>query len=191
MKRRRARVAFVLLLLGALAAAPIRAEEVEEKEPSLLATLLWERGLLLHALGQYELAVGHFRKSIEVRPTAEAHTYLGWSLSKLGRLEEAIGECKKAMALDPEFGNPYNDIGVYLIELGRPNEAIPYLEKAIRAKRYCCYQFAHFNMGRALYLRGELAEARRSFKRALEVDPDYAPAREALRALREQGYRDL
>src|SRR5207253_8419965 len=40
-------------------------------------------------------------------------------------------ECKKAIAVDPTFGNPYNDIGAYLIERGEHAQAIPWLEKAI------------------------------------------------------------
>lgn len=39
--------------------------------------------------------------SCDIHPTAEGHTYLGWSMSMLGQLDEAIAECKKAIALDP------------------------------------------------------------------------------------------
>jgi len=62
----------------------------------------------------------------------EAHTFLGWTYHFQGRIEEAIAECKLAIGLDPEFGNPYNDIGAYLIELGRFEEAIPWLEQPRR-----------------------------------------------------------
>jgi Tfp pilus assembly protein PilF len=133
------------------------------------------------------LAVRYFRKSIEIHPTAKAHTFLGWSLSKLGQTQEAIDECKTAIDLDPDYGNPYNDIGVYLIDLGRPDEAIPWLEKAARAKRYCCYQFPHFNLGRILLMEGRLEEARRSFERSLDYEPNYLPARRGLEYIRAQG----
>ena len=93
----------------------------------------------------------------------------------------------KAIALDPDYGNPYNDIGVYLIDMGRADEAIPWLKKAMRTKRYCCYQFPHFNLGRILLGQGFIAEARVSFQRALSYDPQYQPARKALDFLREQG----
>ena len=61
-----------------------------------------------------------------------------------------------------------------------------YLKKAMRAKRYCCYQFAHHNMGRVLVLKGRYEEAMRSFKKALAYDPDYEPSKQALRVLRER-----
>ena len=186
--RRPIRIVFVLAsLLAVCAASPPSAEEPEETPSLQQAFLLWQQGYLLHLFGQYEEAVRLFRKSIGVHPTAEGHTFLGWSLSHLDRTEEALAECKKAIAIDPDYGNPYNDIGVYLIDLGRPDEAIPWLEKAIRAKRYCCYQFPHFNLGRILLMKGRLEEAKRSFERALGYDPDYLPALKALEDIRKQG----
>jgi tetratricopeptide (TPR) repeat protein len=148
------------------------------------AESLWRQGYVLHVLGAYAQAVELFERSIEALPTAEGHTFLGWSLSHLGRIEEAIAQCKKAIAIDPDFGNPYNDIGVYLVELGRSDEAIAWLEKAIGAKRYCCYQFPHFNLGRIHLKKGNPTEARRLFERALEYDPDYLPAKMGLEEIR-------
>ena len=155
------------------------------------AALAWQMGYLLHLNGQYARAIEYFRASIAAHPTAEAHTYLGWSLSHLGRLEEAIAECEIAIRLDPDFGNPYNDIGVYLLDLGRPAEAVPWLEKAITAKRYCCYQFPHFNLGRVLLEQGKIEEAKRSFEQALEHDPDYLPALQILELIRRHERRVL
>ena len=144
--------------------------------------------VLLHFAGEYEKAIELFSQSIEKYPTAEGYTFRGWSLSGLGRLKEAIGECKQAIRLDPDYGNPYNDIGVYLIDLGRPDEAIPWLGKAMRAKRYCCYQYPHFNMGRILLMKGRISEAIQSFERALSYEPDYEAARNALELIREHGF---
>ena len=56
-----------------------------------------------------------YKKSIEAYPTAEAYTFLGWTYSWMGRVDDAIAECLKAIEVDPTFGNPYNDIGSYLM----------------------------------------------------------------------------
>ncbi|MDP6485157.1 MAG: tetratricopeptide repeat protein, partial [Nitrospinota bacterium] len=141
--------------------------------------------------GEYDDTIAHFRRSIAIHLTAEAHTFLGWSLSMLGRYEEAIVQCEKAIPLDPDFGNPYNDIGVYLIALGRVREAEPWLRKDMRAKRYCCRQFPHFNLGRIYLAEGRLGEAGRLFERALEFDPDYIPARQGLEIIRAHRLRTL
>lgn len=175
-----------LLLLACSLGAAQQSESPEEQ-----ARAAWQLGYLLHLHGEYERAIERFRESISLHPTAEAHTFLGWSLSHLGRLEEAIAQCEIAIRLDPDFGNPYNDIGVYLIDLGRPQEAVPWLEKATKAKRYCCYQFPHFNLGRVWLAQGRIEEARRAFERALEYDPDYLPARWALEVLERSGLRGL
>ena len=148
------------------------------------AEVLWEQGSVMHAMGLFDYAIAFFKHSIDVQPSAEAHTYLGWSLSHQGKLKEAIAHCKKAIPLDPTFGNPYNDIGVYLLEAGKPKAAIPWLRKAMHAKRYCCYQFPHYNLARILQMKGDLEGAEREFKKALEFDPDYEPARLGLEVLK-------
>ena len=170
-----------------------RAEQEREAVQSAgeRARLLWKEGTLLHLLGRYEEAVEHFRRSIDLHATPEAHTYLGWSLGQLQRYEEAIAECKHAIALDPDYGNPYNDIGVYLIELGHLDEAVPWLRQALQAERYCCYHYAYFNLGRVLMSKGQLEAARRAFVRALSYNPGYRPALEALEFLRESGIKTL
>lgn len=185
MRRSRAvyRIVGLAIVLCVARAAP-GAEDPTRLAAMHQAYLLWQQGHALHLLGQYEEAVRRFSSSIELYPTAEAYTFRGWSLSMLGRYQEAIAECEQAIRLDAEYGNPYNDIGVYLIELGRPQEAIPWLEKAMRAKRYCCYQYPHFNLGRIQVMQGKLAEAKRSFERALSHEPDYEPARRALEIIR-------
>jgi len=66
--------------------------------------------------GDYERAVDLYKSSLELHPTAEAHTFLGWAYHFQGKLDQAIAECRTAIDIDPEFGNPYNDIGAYLIE---------------------------------------------------------------------------
>ena len=170
------------LFLATLLLAPASGEHSQTPD-QVRAYVLWQQGYALHVAGRYQAAVDRFRVSIEILPTAEGHTYLGWSLSMLGRVEEALAECKKAIALDPDYGNPYNDIGAYLIELGRPEEAIPWFEKAIASRRYCCYQFPHFNLGRVLFAQGNLAAARRSFEQALRHDPGYHLARMAIEYL--------
>lgn len=176
-----------LLALFCLAGLAQPRNEAQEPTPEQRAHAAWQAGYVFHVLGDYQRAIEYFRASIAAHPTAEAHTFLGWSMSHLGRIGEAIAQCEIAIRLDPDFGNPYNDIGVYLIELERDDDAVAYLEKAKTAKRYCCYQFPHFNLGR-IYLKKKLYEkARAEFKKALEIDPTYEPAQAGLELLKELG----
>ena len=181
----------VFVLFLALACGQARAGEVEDADAIAEAFIHWRNGYILHLAGRYEEAAEQFGQSVAAYPTAEGHTFLGWSLSELGQLEHAIAECKKAISLDSNYGNPYNDIGVYLIELGRPEEAVPWLQKATTAKRYCCYEFPHFNLGRVLLSQGKIDEAKRSFERALSHNPEYVPAIAGLELIRENWGEDL
>ena len=130
--------------------------------------------------GDLDGAIALYRQSIAAVPTAEAHTFLGWTYSFQGRHEDAIAECHTAIAVDPDFGNPYNDIGAYLIELGRVEEAIPWLERAKRARRYEPRQYPFFNLARIYVKQDRLMEAVRELRGALGVEPRYEPARREL-----------
>ena len=128
--------------------------------------------------GRLDEAIARYRRSIALHPTAEAHTFLGWVYSWQGQTEAAIGECKTAIAVDPDFGNPYNDIGAYLIELGRFDDAIPGLERAKGARRYEPRHFPHFNLARVYVRRHRLTEALRELDAAIALEPGYAAARQ-------------
>jgi Tfp pilus assembly protein PilF len=134
--------------------------------------------------GELDLAVSLYKHSIQLHPTAEAYTFLGWTYRFQGKLEEAIEECKKAIATDPNFGNPYNDIGAYLIEQGKPEEAIPWLEQAIASKRYEAYHYPWYNLGRVYVALELFNKSRECFRKALEIEPRYTLAQEALDRLR-------
>ena len=121
---------------------------------------------------EFNDAIRLYKESIALHPTADAHTYLGWAYSFLGRLNEAIAQCEIAIELDPEFGNPYNDIGVYLMQQQRPDDAIPWLERAKTAKRYEPRHFPHINLGRIYLTKGMIQKALDEFGGALKINPD-------------------
>ncbi len=150
------------------------------------ARRLFAEAYHLQMSGRLEEAIARYRASLAEHPTAEAHTFLGWTYSFQGRLDEAIAECEKAIALDPDFGNPYNDIGSYLFKQGKLDDAIPWLERAIRAPRYEPRHFPHCNLGRIFWAKGLLNRAIAEFERALEIDPESRFARAALDAVRHQ-----
>jgi Tfp pilus assembly protein PilF len=132
---------------------------------------LWREGTVYLLAGDPEHAIALFTRSLEIHPTAEAYTFRGWAYSFAGRLDDAIEECRKAIATDPEFGNPYNDIGCYLMEKGEWDEAISWFEQAKRAPRYEPRHFPYLNLGRLFAARGDHAEAIAEFRQALEESP--------------------
>ena len=153
------------------------------EEEKIVAWNLFQQAYEAQMKGRLEDAVQLYKQSLEAFPTAEAYTFLGWTYSFMGQLNEAIEECQRAITLDPDFGNPYNDIGAYLIELNQLDEAIPWFEKAMQAKRYESPAFPHMNLGRVYERKGQWDEAIESYKQAVTLNPDYAQAKRAMMRL--------
>src|ERR1700678_3836438 len=149
-------------------------------DPQEQAWALLQQAYRVQMDGDYDQAVILYKRSLEIFPSAEAHTFLGWTYHFQGKIEDAIAECKRAIEVDPEFRNPYNDIGSYLIALGRHDDAIPWLEPAIVAPRYDPRHYPYFILGRAYYAKGMLTRARECFQEALRIEPQYTLARQAI-----------
>src|SRR5207237_8461499 len=134
--------------------------------------------------GERDRAIQLYKRSLEAWPTAEAHTFLGWTYSCQGRIEEATAECLKAIEVDPDFGNPYNDIGCYLMQQDKLDEAIPWLEKAKQAPRYEPRQFPFMNLGRIYLRQGRSSDALRGFEAVVRLARDDAALHSASASLR-------
>ena len=133
---------------------------------------LIEKAMKHQMAQEFEDAIRLYKESIALYPTADAHTYLGWAYSFVGRLNEAIAQCEIAIQLDPEFGNPYNDIGVYLMQQQRFDDAVPWLEQAKSATRYEPRHFPFINLGRIYLTKGMIQKALEEFGGALKINPD-------------------
>jgi Tfp pilus assembly protein PilF len=153
---------------------------MNEQDLHRQALELWRQGRLQQMEGHLEAAVRLYQASLDVHPTAEAHTFLGWAYGLQGRLDQAIAECHKAIALDPDYGNPYNDIGVYLMQRGELAEAMAWLERAKHARRYEPRQFPYINLARIYVRRGEWQRALRELEAALHLAPEEPDARRFL-----------
>jgi tetratricopeptide (TPR) repeat protein len=147
------------------------------------AVELFERAYRAQMASDYAEAVELYLRSIETYPTAEAHTFLGWVYSFEGRYREAIDECLAAIRVDSTFGNPYNDIGSYLIAQGDIWSCVRWFRRALAAPRYESYAFPHFNLGRVYERRGRLLDAARHYGLAVEERPDFSEAAQALRRM--------
>lgn len=154
-----------------------------ESDLRKLAVEYFQKGDERQMHGEREEAIALYTQSIEAYPTAEAYTFRGWTYSFLGNHESAIADCLEAIKVDPEFGNPYNDIGAYLIEQEKWEEAIPWFEKAIAAPRYEARCYPHFNLGRVYEHQRNWRKAKACYVRAIEENRQYRLAWAGLRRL--------
>ena len=157
---------------------------MDEEAQKKLALELWDAGYQRHLQNDLEGAVDLYNRSIQTWPTAEAYTFRGWAYEGMGRIDDAIAESRKAIEIDPDYGNPYNDIGAYLMAKGELDDAIPWLERAKQAPRYEPRHFPYMNLGRLYVAKGMITAAAAEFARALEIEPDDRTGQQMLARLR-------
>lgn len=144
------------------------------------AMALFQEAYEAQCVSNYDKAIALYLRSIEIWPTAEAHTFLGWVYSFQGRYDEAIAECLEAIRVDETLGNPYNDIGSYLLAKGDSYGCVRWFKRALFAPRYESYVFPHFNLGRVYEMRHRFLDAARHYGLALEQQPSFTQAAVAL-----------
>ena len=157
---------------------------MSETDPRETAAEYFRKAYELQMSGDYQQAIEFYTRSIQAFPTAEAYTFRGWTYSFLGDYDRAIAECLEAIKVDPEFGNPYNDIGAYQIEQEKWEDAIPWFKKAMVAKRYEARCYPHFNLGRVYEHQCLWQKAKECYARAFALDQRYMAALAGMRRLR-------
>jgi tetratricopeptide (TPR) repeat protein len=161
--------------------------ELEIKSPAMReAVAVFNEAYEAQMAEDYDAAIRLYKQSIEIFPTAEAYTFLGWTYSFQGEYDLAIAECLAAISVDANFGNPYNDIGSYLIAKGNFYDCVRWFKLAIDAPRYEARAYPHFNLARVYEKRGRLLEAVKHYGLALDEQPNYLQAYKALRELQKR-----
>jgi tetratricopeptide (TPR) repeat protein len=118
--------------------------------------------------------------------TADIHSLLGTVLEATGRLDDALDQIGKAIALDPDCGLFYLHQGNALQAAGRYPEAITSFRAAAdRVPTIACPTQAciAYNLGNCFRLSGQMADAIAAFRTALQWAPDHAEAHNNLALL--------
>jgi tetratricopeptide (TPR) repeat protein len=158
-------------------------EENESPLEKYYARQLFQEAYQAQLAKDYEQAIALYKRSIATYPTAEAHTFLGWVYSFQQRYDEAIEECLEAIRVDETLGNPYNDIGSYLLAKGDSYGCVRWFQRALLAPRYESYVFPHYNLGRVYEMRRKYLEAAKHYGLALEQRPSFGAASSGLRRM--------
>jgi len=101
--------------------------------------------------------------------SARAAFEYGWHLQETGRFAEAEPLLRKAMALDPDYEEPFFFYGDWLVEQGRYEEALEPLRRAIEIRPD--YMPARSRLGRALMGLERWDEALAELRTAVEQEP--------------------
>jgi TolB-like protein/Tfp pilus assembly protein PilF len=115
-----------------------------------------------------------FERAIQLNPNyATAHQWFGaQALLLSGDFDRAIAEGKRAVELDPLSLIINANLGIEYFAARRYDEAIEQLLKTIEIDPR--FYYAHWIVGEALEMKGQLPEALKEYKKAAELDDDPA-----------------
>lgn len=111
---------------------------------------------------------------------AFAHAKRGDCYAEAGKLDQALDEYDRAIALEPDLARAYTNRGVLYFRQGRAEQALRDFERAI-ALRPREAAAAYNGRGALRAMEGRTREAAADFERALDIDPDLGSARENLK----------
>ena len=99
---------------------------------------------------------------------ADVHYRSGLTMKQQGRLDDAVGEFEKAIALRGDYAAAEFSLGLILRQK-RPEKAVPHLEKAARLEPKSAEM--HSALGIAYHLVGRADDAVRELEKACELNP--------------------
>jgi tetratricopeptide (TPR) repeat protein len=166
---------FGLVLIAAVLVAGCAARVTEMQR--LQAQNSYERALTQINQGQSALALSSLQEATSLNPRmALYHDTLGMLLLDLGRVDQAVAELNKALDIDPHRGDTYFHLGTALAEARQWDGAVAAYRKAIAQPSLTVTDYAHQNMGLALFHLGRYREAEDALRFALSLDPELQAA---------------
>ncbi len=113
---------------------------------------LYQLGTAFFYKKLYAEAVELFDSVVCVDPSAhQAYNHLGLTYLAMGRTEDAVAACTRAVEGRPGYADFRNNLGEAFLSNGQPDEAIREFEQAVSVNMY--YADAYFNLGLAHVLR--------------------------------------
>jgi tetratricopeptide (TPR) repeat protein len=166
---------FGLVLIAAVLVAGCAARVTEMQR--LQAQNSYERALTQINQGQSALALSSLQEATGLNPRmALYHDTLGMLLLDLGRVDQAAAELNKALDIDPHRGDTYFHLGTALAEARQWDGAVAAYRKAIAQPSLTVTDYAHQNLGLALFHLGRYREAEDALRFALSLDPELQAA---------------
>jgi tetratricopeptide (TPR) repeat protein len=107
----------------------------------------------------------------------------GVRLLKEGKLREAIEQLEKALALDPDDPRLHTYLGAAYNGVPDKLHAIHHFEESLRLAET---PKGYYNLGLVYESVHRVDEAVRQYRMALDIDPNYANAQEALKKLQDR-----
>jgi tetratricopeptide (TPR) repeat protein len=141
-------------------------------------------GSALLAEGRLDEARDHFAEAARLKPRwVDPKIGLANVLAERGDLEAAIRGYREALRFDPDNVRALTNLGKALSDSGEPGRGIRNLRRALRLDRDGGPAQTHALLAQALAKRGDVAEAIRYYREAIERNPEFGEAHANLGAL--------
>lgn len=136
------------------------------------------RGDVHRLLNNHRKAIADFTKAISIQPDPVAHFNRGLSRQKLGLHDEAIDDFDNAIGFRANAPEVYQAKGLSELALKRYESAYDNFYKAASGSKRNFEAWAL--RGKAAEALGNKQGAARAYNRALQINPNFEPAREGL-----------
>jgi tetratricopeptide (TPR) repeat protein len=147
----------------------------------------WERkARLAEVRGDISAAASAARRSLEIQPLrVETRYFLAGVLAENpATYGLAINEGLVLEEIAPDYSDLTYNIGQLYLKLHKPDEALPFLQRAARINPYSAAK--RFALGLALAESSQPLAAEQELETAVRLRPDYAEAADLLQRLRQQ-----
>ena len=132
--------------------------------------------LLPHEREDAVMALGELRRAVLVSPdSADDRLKLAQGLYRIGDLDAALDECRVALKLKSHNAKAYLQLGVTLMAKQDGHAAAIALMEAVLLDPELTH--AHYSLGSVQYSLGNLTAAMQSYRRALDLQPNFPDAR--------------
>lgn len=138
----------------------------------LQAQAAWERGLRSMAENDPAAALQALKEAVALNAREPRYQdTLGLLYLQLRRPDLAAEHFRKALESDPKYADAHFHLGAALAEQQQWEEAVGAYRRAIALPTLTVPDFAHQNLGLALYHLKRYAEAEQSLRFAISLDP--------------------
>jgi len=153
---------------------PVKSQETSPKDRAALHA---ELGAGYYERGRMDIALEELNEAVALDPgNPQIYNYFGLVYAVLGENAKAEQNFQRGLALAPDDSDIRHNWGWYLCSNGKPRQAIPEFEMALRNPLYKTPEIALINAGRCSAEFGDIANAESYYRRALARSPNNAPA---------------
>ena len=123
-----------------------------------------------------ERAEFYFLKTLEEDENHESLFYLGLIENQKGNFHQALALYYRAILVNPDYGNPCNEIGVILLRHGKEREAVFWLKRSIRCMVNDAPHIPLYNLATLYKIWNRPERSLQYLYKAIKLMPDFKEA---------------